>query len=48
MFKSYNMGFTRTQTIGNGDPICDFRFSKNAQSLNGWPPENLPEWKAID
>ena len=45
MFKSYGIGFTRTQTIGNGAPICDFRFSKNTGTLSGWPPEKLPEWK---
>ncbi|MGD8782753.1 MAG: hypothetical protein PVH88_27830 [Ignavibacteria bacterium] len=42
------MGFSRTQTIGNGAPICDFRFKKNVQTADGWPPENLPEWKVID
>ena len=27
-----------------GASICDFRFTKNVQTLNGWPPEDLAEW----
>ncbi|MCP4135830.1 MAG: L-2-amino-thiazoline-4-carboxylic acid hydrolase [bacterium] len=48
MFKSYGISFFRTQTIGNGAPICDFRFKKKAVTFKGWPPENLDEWKEID
>ncbi len=45
MYKSLGVGFIRTQTIGNGDPICDFRFKKNIETISGWPPEELEEWK---
>ncbi|MFX0139542.1 MAG: L-2-amino-thiazoline-4-carboxylic acid hydrolase, partial [Candidatus Hodarchaeota archaeon] len=38
-------GLKRTQTIGNGAPICDFRFSKNGNTPRGWPPDDLPEYK---
>ena len=38
-------GLKRTQTIGNGAPICDFRFSKDGKTPRGWPPEELPEYK---
>lgn len=48
LFKSFNIGFYRTQTIANGAPLCDFRFKKGAKTANGWPPEKLDEWKAID
>ena len=40
-------GFKRTQTIWNGAPFCDFRYSKEGNTLRGWPPENLPEFKKI-
>ncbi len=38
-------GLTRTQNIGNGAPICDFRFSKDGTTPKAWPPDNLPEFK---
>lgn len=38
-------GLKRTQTIGNGAPICDFRFSKGGNTPRGWPPDELPEYK---
>ncbi|MHA2009273.1 MAG: L-2-amino-thiazoline-4-carboxylic acid hydrolase [Promethearchaeota archaeon] len=41
----YGFGFTRTQTIGNGDPICDHRFLKNGTTPRVWPPDNLQEFK---
>ena len=41
----YGFGFTRTQTIGNGDPICDHRFLKNGKTPRAWPPDNLKEFK---
>lgn len=41
----YGFGFTRTQTIGNGDPICDHRFLKNGTTPRAWPPDNLQEFK---
>ena len=33
MFQSYGMGFTRTQTIANGAPLCDFRFKKKQSDI---------------
>jgi hypothetical protein len=44
MFRSMGIGLTRTQTIGNGDPICDFRFKKRGDTPPGWPPETLEEF----
>jgi hypothetical protein len=41
----YGFGFTRTQTIGNGAPICDHRFLKNGTTSRTWPPDNLQEFK---
>ena len=36
---------TRTQTLANGAPLCDFRFiRKGSQGPVGWPPESNPEW----
>ncbi len=46
MFRSLGIGFTRTQTIGNGAPLCDFRFKKGGTTPRGWPPDNLEEFKA--
>ncbi|TXT66704.1 MAG: hypothetical protein BAJALOKI1v1_260002 [Promethearchaeota archaeon] len=43
--QSLGIGLKRTQTIGNGDPMCDFRFIKNQSPISGWPPEDLPEFK---
>jgi hypothetical protein len=45
MFRAFGIGFTRTQTIGNGAPVCDFRFKKHGTTLPSWPPENLEEFK---
>ncbi len=47
MFRSLGIGFTRTQTIGNGAPLCDFRFKKGGTTPRGWPPDNLEEFKQI-
>ncbi|MFX0083591.1 MAG: L-2-amino-thiazoline-4-carboxylic acid hydrolase [Candidatus Hodarchaeota archaeon] len=41
----YGFGFARTQTIGNGDPICDHRFLKNGTTPRAWPPDNVQEFK---
>ncbi len=38
-------GFSRTQTIGNGDPICDHRYIKNSKTPRAWPPDNVEEFK---
>ena len=38
-------GFTRTQTLGYRDPICDHRYKKIGTTPRGWPPDTLEEWK---
>jgi len=43
--RSYGYGLTRTQTIGNGADICDFRYLKNGSTPRAWPPDKLPEFK---
>lgn len=44
MFRSFGIGFTRTQTIANGASFCDFRFRRKGETYSGWPPDDLPEW----
>ncbi len=41
-------GFTRTQTLGNRDPICDHRYIKNGTTEKAWPPDNIKGWKIDD
>lgn len=43
--RAMGIGFMRTQTLGCGHPICDFRFMRGYQTPRGWPPENLQEFK---
>jgi len=43
--QAYGHGLKRTQTIGNGAPLCDFRYIKNGITPRAWPPDNLPEFK---
>lgn len=38
-------GFSRTQTIGNGAPLCNHRYIKNSKTPRAWPPDNLEEFK---
>lgn len=38
-------GFTRTQTVSNGDPICDHRYIKDVTTPRAWPPEKMQEFK---
>ena len=38
-------GFARTQTIGNGDPICDHRYTRNGTTNRAWPPDDIEEFK---
>lgn len=45
MARVFGIGLIRTQTIGNGAPICDFRFKKNFETPSGWPPDNLEEFR---
>jgi len=46
LFQGYGIGFSRTQTIANGAASCDFRMRREGQTLDGWPPENVPEFKS--
>lgn len=41
----YEFGFTRTQTLGNGAPICDHRYKRDGKTARGWPPDKLKEYK---
>ncbi len=43
--QTYGYGLKRTQTIGNGAPICDFRFIKDGITPRAWPPDNLKEFR---
>ncbi len=45
MAREYGYGLTRTQTIGNGAPLCDFRYIKDGTISRAWPPDNLLEFK---
>jgi hypothetical protein len=38
-------GFTRTQTLGYGAPICDHRYVNNYKTPRAWPPDNIEEFK---
>ena len=38
-------GFTRTQTLGNGAPICDHRYIQGGSTPRVWPPETIQEFK---
>lgn len=37
-------GFSRSQSIGFGAPMCDPRYVKNYKTPRGWPPDELPEF----
>jgi len=43
--QAYGYGLKRSRTIGNGAPLCDFRYDKNGSTTRAWPPDNLPEFK---
>ena len=45
MAREFGNGLIRTQTIGNGAPVCDFRFKKNYKTPSGWPPDSLKEFR---
>jgi len=38
-------GFTRTQTVSNGAPICDHRYISGGTTPRAWPPQKLQEFK---
>ncbi len=37
-------GFSRTQALGFGAPLCTHRFVKNYKTPRAWPPDNLEEF----
>jgi len=37
-------GFTRTQTLSNGAPICDHRYIQGGSTPRAWPPETAQEF----
>jgi len=39
-------GFSRTQALGFGAPLCTHRFVKNYKTPRSWPPDNLEEFNA--
>ncbi len=41
----FGYGFSRTQTLGNGAPICDHRYIKNYKTPRAWPPDKVEEFK---
>lgn len=43
--QAYGYGLRRTQTIGNGAPLCDFRYIKDGTTPRAWPPNNLKEFR---
>lgn len=42
--EALGFGFSRTQTLGFGAPLCDHRFIKNTTTKPAWPPYNLQEF----
>lgn len=41
----FGFGFSRTQTLSNGAPLCDHRYIKNVETPRAWPPDNIKEFK---
>ena len=39
-------GFSRTQVLGFGAPLCTHRFVKNYKTLQAWPPDDLEEFNS--
>jgi hypothetical protein len=39
-------GFTRTQALGFGAPLCNHRFVKNSKTPPAWPPDDLEEFNS--
>jgi len=37
-------GFSRTQSLAFGAPMCDHRYIKDYKTPRGWPPDDLPEY----
>jgi hypothetical protein len=45
IMKNMGIAFSRTTTLGNGGPKCDFRFAKAGALVEGWPPGRLKEFR---
>ncbi len=44
-WKSMGMSVERTQTVANGQEVCNFRFCRQKKECpSGWPPESNSEW----
>ena len=46
IMKNLGIAFSRTTTLGNNGPKCDFRFSNAGTIVDGWPPSLLPEFQS--
>ena len=44
--ESLGYGFSRTQALGFGAPLCTHRFVKNYKTLRAWPPDDLEEFNS--
>jgi hypothetical protein len=44
IMKNLGVHFGRTTTLGNHGPMCDFRFANSGAIVEGWPPDDLPEF----
>lgn len=44
-FRELGVCLDRSETLGNGGRCCDFRFYKKRIPVEGWPPENIREFK---
>ncbi len=44
-YKALKIRLDRTKTIANGADLCDFKFFKTGDPIEGWPPEKLTEFK---
>jgi hypothetical protein len=45
IMKNLGIHFSRTTTLGNKGPKCDFRFAKSGAIIDGWPPDDLREFR---
>lgn len=41
----FGYGFSRTQTLSNGAPLCDHRYIKDVETPRAWPPDKIQEFK---
>lgn len=50
IWKASGANITRTRTLANGAPTCDYRYLRGkplGESPRGWPPESMEEWTGI-